>query len=85
MAFLQDVVHKFQSGGAMRYFRVGAAVLAVLVLTFGYNWRAFRNMATEEAMDAAQVARNIADGRGYTPLFIRPFSIVLDKQHNLET
>ena len=34
-------------------------------------------MATQEAMDAAQVARNIAQGKGYTTLFIRPFSIYL--------
>ena len=51
----------------------------------GYNWRAFKNMATQEAMDAAQVARNLAQGKGYTTLFIRPFSIFLVKKHNLET
>ena len=50
----------------------------------GYNWRAFKNMATQEAMDAAQLARNIAQGKGYTTLFIRPFSIYLVKKHNLE-
>ena len=85
MPFLQDVLHKLEVGGGMRYFRVGLAVLAVLLLTVGYNWRAFRNMATQEAMDAAQLARNIAQGKGYTTLFIRPFSIFLVKKRNLET
>ncbi len=28
-------------------------------------------------MDSAQLARNIADGKGYTTLFIRPFSLYL--------
>ncbi len=84
MPFLQDVLHRIEVGGGMRFFRVGLAALAVLLLTVGYNWRAFRNMATQEAMDAAQLARNIAQGKGYTTLFIRPFSIYLVKQRNLE-
>ena len=84
MPFLQDLLHKLEVGGGMRFLRVGLAVLAVVLLTVGYNWRAFRNMATQEAMDAAQLARNIAQGKGYTTLFIRPFSIYLVKKRNLE-
>ena len=30
------------------------------------------------------MARNIAQGKGYTTLFIRPFSMYLVKQHNQE-
>ncbi len=84
MPFLQDLLHKLEVGGGMRFFRVGLAVLAVVLLTVGYNWRAFRNMATQEAMDTAQLARNIAQGKGYTTLFIRPFSMYLVKKRNLE-
>ena len=62
--FLQDILHRLEVGGGSRFFRVGLAVLAVVLLTVGYNWRAFRNMATQEAMDTAQVARNIAQGKG---------------------
>jgi hypothetical protein len=85
MPFLQELLHKFELGGGMRYFRVGLAVLAILLLTVGYNLRAFKNMGTQEAMDAAQLARNIAQGKGYTTLFIRPFSMFLVQKHNLET
>ena len=63
---------------------VGLAALAILLLFVGYNWRAFRNLAVPEAMDAAQLARNIAQGKGYTTLFIRPFSMCLVKQQALE-
>jgi hypothetical protein len=35
-----------------------------------------------EAMDSAQVARNLSKGKGYTTLFIRPFSIHLVKARN---
>ena len=84
MPFLQDLVHKLEVGGGMRYLRVGLAVLAVVLLVVGYNWRGFKNMATQEAMDAAQLARNIAQGKGYTTLFIRPFSMHLVKNRTLE-
>jgi len=83
MPFLQEVLHKLEVGSGIRVLRVGLVVLAVVLLGVGYNWRAFRNMATQEAMDSAQLARNIAHGKGYTTLFIRPFSIFLVKQHNL--
>ena len=83
MPFLQDVIHKIEVGGGPRFFRIGLVVLAVVFLTVGYNWRAFKNMASQEAMDAAQVARNLSQGKGYTTLFIRPFSMYLVKKRNL--
>src|SRR5581483_3213336 len=39
--------------------------------------RGFRNFSNLESMDAAQIGRNLAEGRGYTTLFIRPFSVYL--------
>jgi len=84
MPLIQDLIHKIEVGGGSRVFRVGAAVLAVLLLAFGFNMRGYRNMGTQEAMDAAQVGRNIAQGKGFTTLFIRPLSIYLVKKRNLE-
>ena len=52
-----------------------------MVVVFGvYDLRCYRNMAAPEAMDAAQLARNISRGRGYTTQFIRPLSIYLTQQ-----
>lgn len=82
MAFLQDFIHKLEVGGGKGYARYGLLVLAVLMLGVVYNWRSYRNMASQEAMDAAQLARNIAEGKGYNTLFIRPFSMYLLKRHN---
>jgi 4-amino-4-deoxy-L-arabinose transferase-like glycosyltransferase len=84
MPFLHEVLHKLEVGGTMRFLRAGLTVLAVVLLTGLYDWRAFRNMATQEAMDMAQLGRNIAQGKGYTTLFIRPFSIHLVKARNME-
>jgi 4-amino-4-deoxy-L-arabinose transferase-like glycosyltransferase len=85
LPFLQDLIHKLEMGKGSRYFKVGLTALALMLLTVGYNWRAFRNMASQEAMDSAQLAHNIAEGRGYTTFFVRPLSIYLLKKHNKET
>jgi len=85
MEVSQELIHKLEVGGGMRHMRIGLAVLAVLVLIVGYNWRDFRNLGTQEAMDSAQVGRNIAQGKGFSTLFIRPFSLFLVKRHYLET
>ncbi len=77
MPFLQDWIHKLEVGSGMRYLRVALAGLALVTLLVGYDWLSYRNMATQEAMDAAQVARNLAEGKGFTTLFVRPFSLYL--------
>ena len=80
----QDLVHKMEVGVGARAVRVTLAVLAVLALFVAYNIRCFRNFSTEEAMDQAQLARNISEGRGYTTRFVRPFSMFLIKRANQE-
>lgn len=81
MPSIQDLVHKFEEKGGrgMRFFFVVLLTLGLLVV---YNWRAYRNFGTQEAMDAAQVGRNLAEGRGFTTQFVRPFSMYLVKSHN---
>lgn len=81
MPGIQDFIHKFEQGGG-RGPRVVFVGLVVCLLLLGYNWRGFRNFNTQEAMDAAQVGRNLAEGNGFTTQFVRPFSIYLVKQHN---
>jgi hypothetical protein len=78
----QDLIHQLEVGIGPRVFRIGLAVLAVVALTFLYDWRAFKNMNTQEAMDSAQVGRNLAQGKGFSTGFIRPLSIFLVKRHN---
>ena len=82
LPLLQDVVHQIEVGATYRYIRTAMAVLLVGLVMFLYDWRAFRNMATEEAMDAAQVGRNLAEGKGFTTLNIRPLSMFLVKRRN---
>ncbi len=79
---IQDLIHKLEVGAGRRFFRFIALVLAVLALCLRYDVHAYRNLSTPEGMDAAQLARNISEGKGYTTLFIRPLSLYLVHRHN---
>ena len=78
---IQTLVHKLEVGGA-RWLNVLALALIVLALAVWYDLHCYRNFSSPEAMDAAQVARNLSEGNGFTTEFIRPFSIYLLQQHN---
>jgi hypothetical protein len=82
MPILQESIHKLEVAGGMRHLKTGLAVLVVLGVIGLYNIQSFKNMSTQEAMDSAQLARNIAQGKGYTTQFVRPFSMYLLKRHN---
>src|SRR5476651_1806255 len=79
---IQATIHNLEEGGGARCLRVAALVVTVLSLAVAYDMREYRNFSTPEAMDSAQLARNIAEGKGYTTLFIRPFSLYLVQTRN---
>ena len=85
MVTLQDLIHHLEVGAGMksfqRVFRWVAWIAGVLLLVCAYDLRAYRNFSTQEAMDSAQVAHNLAQGRGYSTLYVRPLSIYLLQQH----
>ena len=79
---IQSLVHKLETGAIPRFLRIGALVLTVIGLMLLYDLRDWRNMSTPEGMDSAQLARNIAEGKGYTTQFVRPFSLFLVQRHD---
>ena len=79
---IQNLIHKLEVGAGPRFFRIIALALVVVALGMRYDFHAYRNLATPEGMDAAQLARNISEGKGYTTLFIRPLSLYLVQKHN---
>lgn len=81
-ASIQDAIHKLETGMGPRVLRVVLLVLVVLGTGLVYDLRAYRNFAAPEAMDTAQLARNISEGKGYTTQFIRPLSLFLVQKHN---
>ncbi len=82
MPLIQEIIHQLEAGATARYIRILVVALVVVILTLLYDFRAYRNLATPEAMDAAQVARNLSEGKGYTTQFIRPLSLYLVQKHN---
>src|SRR5881396_430755 len=78
---LQEWIHRLELGAGVRYLRWLLALVAFAALAVAYDSLCFRNFANAEAMDAAQLGRNIAEGRGYTTLFVRPFSMALVERH----
>ena len=75
MPRLQEIIHALEVGAGARYLRLAALFLGIVTIAVVYNLREFRNFHSEEAMDAAQVARNLAEGRGFTTRCIRPLSM----------
>ena len=81
----QELIHRLETGRGLRILSYILAALIVLVRIGVYDLRSYQNMSAPEAMDAAQLARNIARGRGFTTEFIRPLSIYLTRQKGAET
>jgi hypothetical protein len=79
---LQDIIHYIEVGAGKRFLRYLLPCVMVLGLATLYDFRAWKNLSTPDSMDSAQLARNIADGKGYTTQFIRPLSIYLVQAKN---
>jgi len=79
---LQAAIHMLEVGFGVRIIRWLMISVILLALALLYDTRAYHNFDSPEAMDSAQLARNIAEGRGYTTEFVRPFSLYLIQKHN---
>lgn len=84
MPRLQELIHALELGAGARYLRLAALLLGVITLAVIYDVRELQNIRSEEAMDAAQVGRNLAEGRGFTTRYVRPLSIGLITQHRAD-
>jgi 4-amino-4-deoxy-L-arabinose transferase-like glycosyltransferase len=82
---LQDFIHKFETGPGARAVKFVAALLAMLGLAVWYDAAQFRNLYTIEGMDAAQLARNVSEGHGFTTDCVRPFALHLLQKHRKDT
>jgi hypothetical protein len=74
---VQEMIHRFEEGKGSRVLKIAAIGLLLLALAVIYNLRAYQNFSSQEAMDLAQVGRNISQGKGFSTEFIRPLSVEL--------
>lgn len=74
---IQEVIHWLEVGQGARVLRNLVGLLFLIALTFWYDFYQFRNFSTAEAMEAAQLARNLSRGEGFTTQVVRPLAIQL--------
>lgn len=74
---IQEIIHKIELGQGVWALRTVVALLLVVTLTVWYDANEFQNFRAPEAMEAAQLARNLAQGEGYTTQCIRPLTLSL--------
>ena len=66
MAFVQEWIHRLEEGDGKKFLQKGLILLGALALGFWFNLRETYSFKNPESMDTAQLARRIADGKGYT-------------------
>ncbi len=78
---LQEWIHKLEEGSGVRYIKLALLWIVLAGFTTLYDLREMRNFSAPEAMDVSQLARNIAEGRGFTTRLIRPLSLAMLQNH----
>src|ERR1041384_1095448 len=72
---IQSAVFHIELGRGKRVLQWVLLVLVAVALSLVYTAGQFRGLDRREAMDMAQLARNLARGKGFTTYVIRPLSL----------
>jgi 4-amino-4-deoxy-L-arabinose transferase-like glycosyltransferase len=72
---VQSAVFNIELGRGKRVLQWLLVVLVAIALSLVYTAGQFRGLDRREAMDMAQLARNISQGKGFTTYVIRPLSL----------
>ena len=72
---VQSAVFNIELGRGKIVLQWVVVVLAAIALSLVYTAGQFRGLEKREAMDMAQLARNLARGEGFTTSVIRPISL----------
>ena len=78
---IQTALFQIEMGRGKKVIQWVLVVLLAATLSLIYTASQFRGLNKREAMDMAQLARNISRGEGYTTSFIRPLGIWTLEQH----
>jgi 4-amino-4-deoxy-L-arabinose transferase-like glycosyltransferase len=81
---LQEWIHRVEEGAGARFVRWTLAIVAFALVAVMYDVWCFRNLSNAEAMDAAQLGRNIAEDRGFTTYCIRPLSLAMTSRYRAD-
>jgi len=72
---VQSAVHSLDQGRFAFFIKVGMISMLIIALTLLYLFVHFRGLDNSSAMDQAQIARNIAAGKGFSTGYIRPLAL----------
>jgi hypothetical protein len=72
---IQDLVYNLEEGGLRRALVIIALAFLTIGLVAWIGISEFNGLRTQEAMDLAQQARQIATGQGLTTQLIRPLAL----------
>ncbi|MEA2067689.1 MAG: hypothetical protein U9P12_00685 [Verrucomicrobiota bacterium] len=79
---LHDIVYSIDTGTGLKIIRVTLYVLILLVIVMVYTATQFRGLSTEEAMDYAQLGRNMSVQNGMATKAVRPLTMWKMQQRN---
>jgi 4-amino-4-deoxy-L-arabinose transferase-like glycosyltransferase len=72
---VQSAVHSLDQGRFAFLIRAGMFSVLIIGLSLLYLLIQFKGLGTPTAMDQAQIARNLAEGKGFTTRYIRPIAL----------
>jgi hypothetical protein len=75
----QELIHWLEMGGGARWVRIGALVVCGLAVSALVSWRQFHGAPSEATLAQAGLARQIAEGRGFTTQINYPQEVAFMK------
>src|SRR3954464_13741399 len=75
--WIQGIVHKLEEGGWVKYVRLSVVVAFCLFMAQLWLFRAngFKGLSQANAIDQAQIARELTRGNGFSTKLLRPAAI----------
>ena len=74
---IQWLLHATEQGSLAKWIRRVVIATSLIVLALAWMFIRFNGFSLPEAMDQAQIARQLASGQGYTTLYVRPLALHL--------
>ncbi len=83
---IQSFLHNFEQGRAIVWIRRLVVATLAIVLAVLWFFAKFNGFSNADAMDQAQIGRQLANGQGYTTLYARPLAmhLMLARTGNLD-
>ncbi len=78
---VQDTIFSLEQGAGQIWLRRAGIALGAILLGLIYMAGQFRGLPTEHAMELAQTARNLSEGRGFSTSLLKPLALAQLSSH----